>query len=168
MVVEGGKSEFEVPVEFPEKIRVAGIIWIIAGSLSLLGLLIYLALMFPSLAFPGQILGISVLGIVGGVPAYFGLRCISGKAKSTLVYGIISIILGIKLVLVGAILCWAGAVFVGWESSVPGSIFLVAGGPLLVAGKLAIQARGHYEAWRRTIRSSSSSVIRRGGGSIEE
>jgi hypothetical protein len=129
--------------KLPGAALAASIMWIIYGTLSLIGNLIGLA------ASGGKVGGGGVFGLA--ISAAFlvaGITTISGKAKGMLANGIVSIVLG-GLVAIAFLLL--GALIRGFNAPmfliVIGLLF---GGMLITAGILACMSNKAYKEFRAT------------------
>jgi hypothetical protein len=141
---------------YPQQVSVAGIIWIIAGSVVLLQMVIVLLLTFviSSDAKVSQEQGALIttgvctsllLGLVGGVFVHVGVQSLRGTAKDTLGNAIGSVFFAVILI-ASAITQMLGA------NRLQASANFLAGGGLMFAGTLALVGRGRYKAWRKAIR----------------
>jgi len=121
--------------QMPGTVKAAAILWIIVGSLGLLGQLMALGNFRPQ-SFVA--IAIAIAFIVAGV------QTISGKARDTLWNGIASIV-------IGALNCGL-LLFITLGMGGLGPVVLLSGLPvalgLIVAGILALVGRAGYRAWR--------------------
>jgi len=157
-------EEDQLPVdgpEYPRTVHIAGVIWIVFGSLILLNAAINPLLTFGMAAGGGaQTAGGGcpvVIGVlVGAVFIHVGVQSTRGTAKDTLGNGIGSIIFGLlnggfgALLLVGAVAAGGTA---GLIVGILGGVNLLGGIGLLAAGVLALVGRDEYKAWRRAQRA---------------
>jgi hypothetical protein len=144
------REDFRRDVPFPGKVLAAGIIWIIAGGLQLLGaaILLFAALVLSGsglgslFAGPAMCLGLFV-GLIGAAFLLVGTQTVRGTAADTLGNSIGSIILGALGVAVGLANMSAGR-------GLDGFMNVLSGGGLITAGVLALIGRTDYKVWKRS------------------
>jgi hypothetical protein len=167
---EGSGEQDQLPVDgpkYPRAVHIAGVIWIIFGSLILLNAAINLLLTVGMAAGDGaQAAGggspVWIGVLVGAVFIHVGVQSTRGTAKDTLGNGIGSLIFGLlnggfgAFLIVGAI---AAGGIAGLIAAIFGGISLLGGIGLLVAGVLALVGREEYKAWRRAQKSRAGSGV---------
>jgi hypothetical protein len=147
--------------EYPKVVRIAGVIWIVFGSLILLNSAVNLLVTFSTAAGGGAQTGdrvfVALLAmLIGAVFIHAGLQSTRGTAKDTLGNGIGSIIFAGLIGGAGVLLLLGSLVVggtVGLIGAVLGGINLLNGVGLLAAGVLALLGRHAYKAWRRAQQS---------------
>ncbi len=141
------------PVEYPKPVSVAGVLWIVFGAITLLNVAVGLLLVaavaggFGELGArgTGMVCGAVLSALFGAVFIHVGVQSVRGTARDTLGNGIGSIIFGLLQLAVGVLKMIQADAIVG-------SIGLLSGVGLLVAGVLALVGRDKYKAWRRSQR----------------
>jgi hypothetical protein len=132
---------YQQPPKKPGVVVAASILWIIYGSLALLGNLIALGGSGGRTGAP-TIIGLSI----GAGFLVAGITTLTGKARGLLANGIVSIVLG-GLTSVAFLLL--GALLRGFRVSAPLlGIGFVVGSILIVAGILACMGNRRYKEWR--------------------
>jgi hypothetical protein len=146
---------------FPSLVWCAGVIWILFGCLMLINAGCQVVLTAMNTAAAGQQANASNPGATGapfcgalfGIAFLFvGAQTVKGTAKDTLGNGIGSLVFGVLIGSVGALLVVAALALTGALSLIlliAGGINVFAGVGLLVAGILALAGREQYKAWRR-------------------
>lgn len=161
---EGIGEQDQLPVdgpEYPRTVHIAGVIWIVFGSLILVNAAINLLLTFGMAAgggaqAAGGMSSVLIGVLVGAVFIHVGVQSTRGTAKDTLGNGIGSIIFGLlngglgALLLVGAVAAEGTA---GLIAGILGGVSILGGIGLLAAGVLALVVREEYRAWRRAQRA---------------
>ena len=133
-----------MPLSRPGSITAAAVLWIIYGSLSLLGNLMTLA------ASHGRTGTSSIFGFAMALAFLItGIQALGGRAKGLLGAGIASIILGAIVLLAFLAL---GSLVRGMHApaALLAVIGLLAGGLLITPGILACAGNGKYKAWRQS------------------
>jgi hypothetical protein len=152
----------ERPV-FPTTVYAAGMIWIIIGSLILVNAVINMV-MNAGLAAGGMnqatpgVVAVVIGFLFGVVFIHVGRQSTSGTARDTLGNAIGSLIIGLLNAAVGGfniLAAFAGG-SVGILLGIVGTMSLLAGAGLIVAGILAIVGRADYKEWRRTQKKKKS------------
>ncbi len=147
-------DDFEDSTPFPVTVTVAGIGWIVFGSLVLLNLLFLLAILggLAGAEKPGAAAGFvagatciaAFVGLIGGAFIFVGIQSVRGTARDTLGNGIGSLVFG-ALNLGRAALIFGS----GRGGYLEGGIALLVGLGLIGAGILALVGRAEYKAWRK-------------------
>ena len=142
--------------EFPRAVQIAGIIWIVIGSLILLNAAAGLLLTFGTVGGgadrAGGVCPMLIGVLFAAVFLHVGIQSTRGTAKDTLGNGIGSILFGLPNAGFGVILIGGAAVAgrpVGLILVLLGIVCLLAAVGLLAAGVLALVGRQQYKAWRR-------------------
>ena len=126
----------------PGTITAASIMWIIYGSLALIGNLMTLGASGGRVGGPGYIgLGLSIAFLVTGIQA------LMGKARGLLATGIVSIVLG-AIVLIAFLALGSLLRGIHAPAALLALIGFLFGGFLITAGILACLGNTKYKAWR--------------------
>jgi hypothetical protein len=159
------RRRFESQEKFPGNIRAAAIIWTIIGGFTLLFSLLPLALAIPGE--PEYVPTAIAIAVVAGVFLFAAFRTVRGRAWEALAYGIGSVLLSVPMILCGSFFgLGCLQTYVEYvqgrrprfssdhglftpELSVIAGILLAVGAGLLVAGVLAIRARGRKTGPRK-------------------
>jgi hypothetical protein len=157
--------EVGAAVPFPQKVKVAGLIWLTVGGLILVGAVVSSVLILGGSGdHPGKAPGAGCVGVlqllVGLVFLHVGNQTVRGTARDTLGNGIGSLIFGLISLVYGGFMIVAVVVTLAGrvkEDAVPVMVAfgivavlgIVAGLGLLLAGILALVGRDDYQAWRR-------------------
>lgn len=158
---------------FPGVVTAAGIIWLGAGSLSLLNAMATFALQGQG-AGAGTPGGGCCPGIIGIAFLVCGYQTVTGQASDTRGNAIGSLLLGLLQVLAGFAIAFAGVLGGGngGQGAVPQEVLLIVGGvvgllggTLMTAGVLALAGRSQYRRWRE---ENVTSPRRRGRPRREE
>jgi hypothetical protein len=148
------EREYGLEARFPGTVLTAGVLWIVFGALSVLGVLLLLALAFVVAGAPGPrprgaeaeaagvVCGLILGGLFGAAFIFVGVQTVRGTAKDTLGNGIGSIIFA-ALALLATIFNLA----VGQVPQAVGNLITCVG--LMVAGILALVGRADYRAWKQ-------------------
>lgn len=136
---------------FPPFVKIAGIIWIVLGSLTLLisAVLFFFFVLMPLSGrgdtAPSHGGGLFGCMITGAAFLYVGVKSARGKARDTFVSGIGSIIFGLMFGLPALFSLASGQFLAFGINGLVGAVFLA-------AGILALRARGQYKSWRKASR----------------
>jgi hypothetical protein len=152
------------PTAFPITVTLAGIGWIVFGSLILIGLIFMLLGMFvfagaqKNGAEAGGVIGGALCGgLIGGLFGaafiFVGVQSVRGTANDTLGNGVGSIIF--------AFLDFGLAALNAAENPLQSGIYGLCGFGLLAAGILALIGRSQYKAWRKAERRRNDDRRRR-------
>jgi hypothetical protein len=143
---------------FPTSVTAAGVIWIVMGSLILLGGVInLLAAVAGGGAAPAgaQMCGVLLIALFGGAFLMVGVQSVRGTARDTLGNGIGSIIFAVIVGGAGALVLAGGAIVggvVGATAMFIAVINLLEAAALLIAGVMALVGREGYKTWQRAER----------------
>lgn len=152
---------------FPGTVMTAGVLWIVFGSLVLLGLLLAVvgvALASMRMGPPNNNEGAMMVmacgglffGLVGGGFLLVGVQTVRGTARDVLGNGIGSIVISLLVMGLGVF-----PIVATLDRGPPGPMlvgvfYVVVGLVLTLAGVLALSGRGDYRAWRRHRNDSRS------------
>lgn len=122
------------PTSRPGVVTAAAIIWIVFGSLGILGQLMTIAAGNTRGAF-GILIAIAFLVV--------GIQSLTGKAKDTLGNGIGALVIGVLSLGVGTL-------FAGRGGAIILVVLLLQSGLMVTSGILALVGRSAYKAWRNS------------------
>ena len=140
-------TEMPTPARCPRPVLIAGLIWIVVGSMTVLftALMLLLALVFApgdELAAVMDAAALATLfgALVGGAFLFVGVQTLRGAARDTLGNGIGSIVLGSLSFISGIVRIATG--------NIPrGLISMCWACALVTAGILALAGRAEYGRW---------------------
>jgi hypothetical protein len=151
-------------VPYPVTVLVAGVIWVILGSLLLLGLAA--AVVVAVLAggglgrpatWPLAACGLGMVGLLGMIFLNFGVQCVRGTSSGVGSNGAASIVFGLLVLVPAAAIDWRELPFAGAAQSLI-ALALTAGGVLALVG------RHQYQRWRLVMRPGAASDRPERGG----
>jgi hypothetical protein len=149
-------------VRCPTTIYVVGVIWIVAGFLHLMTLVLFTLVFFYSHKFPDgdDLCNLFAFGMFGIGLVLLGLETLGGTATGTGGSGILSVVFGLVWVSIAVLSAKSIAAMAAQSATTPSAKIItlgirVVGVALILAGCFAMISNTSYKRWRNTRRSGA-------------